>query len=51
MKKITLLLMVLALLLYGAALADDAEPGLLRTAIIPKVSRPLTCYVDNPCFL
>ncbi len=38
MKKITLLLMVLALLLYGAALADDAEPGLLRTAITYDIS-------------
>lgn len=33
MKKLTALLMVLVLLLSGAALADNAEPGLLRTAI------------------
>jgi len=38
MKKLTALLMVLALLLSGAALADDVEPGLLRTAIIYDIS-------------
>ena len=34
MKKLMALLTVLALLLSCAALADSAEPGLLRTAIL-----------------
>ena len=38
MKKLTALLMVLALLLSGVALADGAEPGLLRTAILNDIS-------------
>jgi len=38
MKKLTALLMVLALLLSGAALADGAETGLLRTAILNDIS-------------
>lgn len=38
MKKITLLLMVLVLLLSVSAFADGAEPGLLRTAILYDIS-------------
>ena len=38
MKKIAALLLVTALLLSGAAFADNAEPGLLRTAILYDIS-------------
>ena len=38
MKKFTAWFMALALLLSGAALADGAEPGLLRTAILYEIS-------------
>ena len=38
MRKIAALLMVLAILISGAASADDAEPGVLRTAILYDIS-------------
>ena len=38
MKKIAALFLILALLLSGAAFADEAEPGLLRIAILYDIS-------------
>ena len=38
MKKIVALFLILALLLSGAAFADEAEPGLLRIAILYDIS-------------
>ena len=38
MKKMAALLLALALALCSAALADDAEPGLLRTAVLYDIS-------------
>ena len=38
MKKLTAVLLILMMLLSGAALAEDPEPGLLRTAILYDIS-------------
>ena len=38
MKKLAAIILILAMLVSGAAVADDSEPGLLRTAILYDIS-------------